>query len=65
MATPANVPHSTPCPAPAPRTPLHQHHHHPSQLRAFMQRYYRTALQWLSQGGGPTYPISACFMWNL
>lgn len=34
-------------------------------VRDYMHSFYRRTLQWLRQGGGPTYPIHACFLWNL
>ncbi len=33
-------------------------------LHSLRRIFYAKALQWLSQGGGPTYPIAACFVWN-
>ncbi|GAX73151.1 hypothetical protein CEUSTIGMA_g604.t1 [Chlamydomonas eustigma] len=36
-----------------------------SDLRSYMESFWRKSLAWLSQGGGQTYHISACYMWNL
>lgn len=34
-------------------------------VRAFMRRFYEQAAKYFSGGGGPTFHIQACFMWNL
>lgn len=31
----------------------------------FRISFYRRALDWLANGGGPTYPITHCFMWAM
>ncbi|GFR46031.1 hypothetical protein Agub_g7304 [Astrephomene gubernaculifera] len=37
----------------------------PPQMRAFMHSFFRKTLDWLSQGGGPTYSVSHCFLWGM
>eukprot|EP00798_Chlamydomonas_sp_ICE-L_P018117 gene18117-24551_t len=32
---------------------------------AFRNDFYRKTLKWLETGGGPTYPVTACFLWSV
>lgn len=34
-------------------------------VREFMRRYYREASKFFMRGGGPTFHLDACFLWNL
>ncbi|GIL64350.1 hypothetical protein Vafri_18320, partial [Volvox africanus] len=37
----------------------------PPKMRSFMHSFYRKTLDWLAQGGGPTYFVSHCFLWGM
>lgn len=34
-------------------------------VRSYMHGFYRTTLAWLKYGGGPTYHVSAVFLWDV
>ena len=35
------------------------------QIGAFQTLFWKRSMEWLRQGGGQTYHVSACYLWNL
>ncbi|EFJ48011.1 hypothetical protein VOLCADRAFT_91598 [Volvox carteri f. nagariensis] len=37
----------------------------PRQMKSFLHSFFRKTMDWLAQGGGPTYFVSHCFLWGM
>lgn len=35
------------------------------KVREYLRTFYQRTLEWLGRGGGPTYPVHACFLWGM